>query len=84
MEALTHWVCFIIFLKELLMFWFPRFSVVFLQHVRLGSFLAFRRQATVTPILNGPPSSSVANYRLITITSVLFKVFECFVSVHLE
>ena len=40
----------------------PRLSVVFQQLVRLGSFLAYWRQAIVTPIPNGPPSSSVANY----------------------
>ena len=44
--------------------------------VRLGSFPACYRQANVTPISNGPPSSSDANYRPISITSVLSKVFE--------
>ena len=39
-----------------------RLSVVFLRLVRLGSFLACWKQANVTPIPNGPPSSSVANY----------------------
>ena len=38
--------------------------------------------ANVTPIPNGPPSS-VANYRPISITSVLSKVFERLVSVRL-
>ena len=37
-------------------------SVVFLRLVHLGSFPACWRQANVTPILKGPPSSSVANY----------------------
>ena len=41
------------------------------------------RQANVTPIQKGPPSSSVANYRPISITSVLSKVFERLVSVRL-
>ena len=40
-------------------------------------------QANVTPIPKGPPSSSVANYRPISITSVLSKVFERMVSVRL-
>ena len=40
----------------------PRLSVVFRQLVRLGSFPACRRQANVTPIPKGPPSSSAANY----------------------
>ena len=59
-----------------------RLSVVFRRLVRLGSFPACWRQANVTPILKGPPSS-VANYRPISITSVLSKVFEHLVSVRL-
>ena len=39
----------------------PRISVVFWRLVRLGSFPACWRQANVTPIPKGPPSSSVAN-----------------------
>ena len=61
----------------------PRRSVVFRRLVRLGSFPACWRQANVTPIPNGPPSSSVANYQPISITSVLSKVFERLVSVRL-
>ena len=49
----------------------PRLSVVFRRLVRLGSFPACWRQANVTPIPKSPPSSSVANYRPISITSVL-------------
>ena len=60
-----------------------RLSVVFRRLVRLGSFPACWRQANVTPIPKGPPSSSVANYRPIYITSVLSKVFERLVSVRL-
>ena len=62
------------------MFWPPRLSVVFRRLVRLGSFPACWRQANVTPIPKGPPSSSVANYRPISITSVLSNVFERLVS----
>ena len=51
--------------------------------VRLGSFPACWRQANVTPIPKGPPSSSVADYRPISITPVLSKVFERLVSVRL-
>ena len=61
----------------------PRLSVVFWRLVRLGSFPACWRQANVTPIPKGPPFSSVANYRPISLTSVLSKVFECQVSVRL-
>ena len=62
----THWVCFLFFLRELLMLWLPRLSLVFRKLVRLGSFPACWRQANVAPIPKGPPSSSVANYRPIS------------------
>ena len=51
-----------LFLKRTADVMAPRFSVVFRRLVRLGSFPACWRQANVTPILKGPPSSSVANY----------------------
>ena len=44
-------------------------------------FPACWRQANVTPIPKGPPSSSIANYRQISITSVLSNVLERLVSV---
>ena len=50
--------------------------------LRLGSFLAWWSRANVTPIPKGP-LSAVANYKPISITSVLSKVFERLVSVHL-
>ena len=59
----------------------PRLSVVFRRLVRLGSFPACWRQANVTPIPKGPPSSFVDIYPPISITSVLSKVFERLVSV---
>ena len=62
----------------------PHLSVVFRRLVRLGHFPACWRQANITPIPNGPSSSSVANYRPISITSVLSKVFEHQVSVRLR
>ena len=61
----------------------PRHSVVFRRLLRLGSFPACWRLANVTPIPKGPPSSSVANYRPISITSVLSKVFEHLESIRL-
>ena len=64
------------------MLW-PHLSVVFRRLVCLGSFPACWRQAKVTPILKGPPSSSVANYRKISITSALCKVFKRLVLVRL-
>ena len=60
-----------------------RLSVVFRRLVHLGSLPACWRHSNVTPIPKDPLSSSVANYMLISITSVLSKVFECQVSVHL-
>ena len=48
-----------LFLKRTADVMATRLSVVF---VRLGSFPVCWRQANVTPILKGPPSSSVANY----------------------
>ena len=65
------------------MLWPPHLSVVSRRHVRLGSFPACWRQANVASIQKGPPSSSVANCRPISITSILSKVFECLVSVRL-
>ena len=54
---------------------------MFRRLVRLGNYPACWRQANETPIPKGPLSSSVANYRPISITSVLSKVFERLVSV---
>ena len=61
----------------------PCLSVVFSRLVRLGRFPACWRQINVTPIPKGPPPSSVANYRPISMTSLLSKVFEVLVSVRL-
>ena len=82
MVAPINWVCFVFFIIAMLMLW-PRLSGVFRRFVRLGSFPGCWRQANVNPIPKGPPSSSVPNYQLISITSVLSKVFERLVSVHL-
>ena len=62
----------------------PHLSVVFQRLVRLGSFPACWIQANVTPIPKGPSSSSVANYRPISVTSVLSKFFERLVSVRVD
>ena len=72
-----------LFLKRTADVMAPHLRVVFRRLVCLGSFQACWRQANVTPIPKGPPSSSVANYRPISITSVLSKVFERLVSVRL-
>ena len=51
-----------LFLKRTADVMAPRLSVVFRWLVHLGSFPACWRQANVTPIPKGPPSSSLANY----------------------
>ena len=61
----------------------PRLSAAFRRLLRLGSFPACWRQANLTPIPKGPSSSSVPNYRPISITPVLSKVFEHLVAVRL-
>ena len=81
--ALTLLVCFLSFLKRTADVLSPRLSVVFRRLLRLDRFPACWRQATVTPIPKGPSSSSVANYRPISITPVLSKVFERLVAVRL-
>ena len=72
-----------LFLKRTADVMAPRLSLVFRRLLRLGSFPSCWRLANVTPIPKGPPSCSVANYRPISITSVLSKVFERLVSVRL-
>ena len=72
MGALTNsLVMFPLFLKRTADVLAHRLSAVFWRLVHLGGFPACWRQANVTPIPKGPPSFSVANYRLISITSVL-------------
>ena len=74
---------FFLFLKSPADVMAPRLSVVFRRLVRVGSFPACWRQANVTPIPKGPPSSSVANYQQVSIKSILSKVFERLVPVRL-
>ena len=58
-------------------------QIIVLVYCFCGFFVwvIYQRQAKVTPIPKGPPSSSVSNYRPSSITSVLSKVFERLVSV---
>ena len=72
-----------LFLKRMADVLAPRFSMVFRRLIRLGSFPACWRQANATPIPKGPSSPSVANYRPISTTPVLSKVFESLVAVRL-
>ena len=71
-----------LFLKRIAEVMAPRLSIVFRRYVHLGSFQACWRKANVIPISKGL-LFSVANYRPISITSVLSKVFEHLVSVRL-
>ena len=59
----------------------PRLALVFRRLLCLGSFSVCWGVANVTPIPKGPPSSSASNYRSISLTPILSKVFERPVSV---
>ena len=83
MVVLTYWECFLVFLKRTAEVLAPRFSVVFWRLLRVSSFPACWRVANVTPIPKGPPSFSVANYRQISTTLILSKVYERLVLVRL-
>ena len=76
MVTLIHYTCFIFLLKNADVM-APGLSVVFRRLVRLGSFPPCWRQANVTRISKGLPSSSVANTRPISITCVLSQVSVC-------
>ena len=60
---------FLLYLKRTADVLVPHLSVVFRRLVPLGSFPACWRQANVTLITKGPPSSFVTDYRPISITS---------------
>ena len=80
MVALTHWVCFLFFLRELLMFGSQSQCSV-TAACSSWQFPGLLETGQCNP--NSERSSSVANYRPIFITSVLSKVFERLVSVRL-
>ena len=75
---------FILFLKRTSEVLALRLAVVFRRLLRLGRFPVCWRVANVTPIPKGPPSSSASNYRPISLTPTLPKVFERLVSVCLR
>ena len=72
-----------VFLKKTADVLAPRLAVVLRRLLRLGSFPVCWRVANVTPIPKGPPSFSASNYRPISLTPILSKVFERLVSVRL-
>ena len=73
-----------LFLREVADVLAPRLSVVFRKLLRLGSFPECWKSANVTPIPKGSPSASVSDYRPISITPVLSKIFEKLVAVRLS
>ena len=74
---------FSLFLKRTADVLAARIGVVFRQLLRLGSCPVCWRVANVTLIPEGPFSSTVANYRPISSTPMLSKVFERLLSVRL-
>ena len=72
-----------LFLKRTAEVLAPGLTVVFRWLLRLGSFPVCWRLANVNSIPKHPPSSSASNYRPISLTPMLSKVFECLVSVRL-
>ena len=70
-----------LFLKKRAEVLAPRLAVIFRRLLRLGRFPVCWRVANVTPIPKGPPSSSASNYRPISLTPILSKIFERLVSV---
>ena len=70
-----------LFLKKTAEVLAPRLAVVFRRLLRLDRFPVCWRVANVTLIPKGPPSTSASNYRPISLTPILSKVFEHLVSV---
>ena len=80
--ALTHWVCFL-FLERTANVLASNLGMLFRRLLHLGSIPVCWKLANVTQIPKCLSSSSVVNFRPISIASVLSKVFECWVSVSL-
>ena len=70
-----------LFLKKTAVVLAPHLGVVFRRLLRSGSFPVCWRVANVTPIPKGPPFSSASNYRPISLTPILSKVFDRLLSV---
>ena len=65
-----------LFLTKVVYIVASKISILFCRLVRLGSFPECWRYANVTAILNGAPSPEEENYRPISITPILSKVYE--------
>ena len=72
-----------LFLKKSAQVLAPRLVVAFRRLLRMGRFPVCWRVANVSPIPKGPHSYSAPNYRAISLTHILPKVFERLVSVRL-
>ena len=72
-----------LFLKEVAEVLAPRLSVIYRKLIRTGCFPLVWRIANVTPVPKGSLSSDVENYRPISITPLLSKIFERLVAVRL-
>lgn len=72
-----------LFFKEMAGFLAPRLSRIFRLMVKGGNFPMSWRHANVVPVPKGAASPLVANYRPISITAVLSKVFERLLSCRL-
>ena len=65
-----------LFYKKIASVLAPKLSVIFRKLLKVGSFPTCWRTANVTPIPKGPSSPNVADYRPISITPVLSKIYE--------
>ena len=73
-----------LFFKKTSEFLSPKISVVFRKLIKLGIFSYCWRTGNVTPLSKGiTPSSSPSEYRPITITPILSKIFERLLAKHL-
>ena len=72
--------CFPMFFQRTASVLAPKLSRLFLRLLRCGEFPLEWRIADVTPIPKGPLSALVCNYRPISITPVMSKVFERLIS----
>ncbi len=68
------------FLKETAAVLAPKLSAVFRRLILTGSFPMCWRNANITAIPKGSPSSDASNYRPISITPLLSKIFEHVIS----
>ena len=76
MGVLILWVCFLVVADIIA----PKLTIIFCTLIRLGSFQECWQSPNVTAIPKGAPSPDRENYRPISITPILSKMYEKFVS----